>query len=188
MANKPTPKIVMREDGWAELNGAYRVSREGTITSLPRVVPGRWGTMKITGKTLAQFNDKNGYKLATMASLGWTKNGQVRVHRLVALCFIGPCPAGREVNHIDGDKTNNHIDNLEYVTSSENKRHAVDIGLTAVGADHHNTKPIRVAKGTIEKILCGVREIEAMGFHAPSIHRAARGERRGYRGWEVSYV
>ncbi len=49
------------------------------------------------------------------------------LHRLVAECFI-PNPKNKpEVNHKDGDKTNNHISNLEWVTRSENERHAIDV-------------------------------------------------------------
>ena len=51
------------------------------------------------------------------------------VHTLVARAFIGECPKGREVNHKDGDKRNNHWSNLEYLTHKENIRHAWDSGM-----------------------------------------------------------
>lgn len=43
-----------------------------------------------------------------------------RVHQLVAECYIGPCPEGKEVDHIDNDKLNNHYTNLQYLTRQEN--------------------------------------------------------------------
>lgn len=57
----------------------------------------------------------------------------VRIHQLVAEVFIGPCPAGKEVNHKDGCVTNNHDTNLEYMTPRENMEHAIANGLTASG-------------------------------------------------------
>lgn len=51
------------------------------------------------------------------------------VHRLIALTFFGPLPMGMEVNHKDGNKQNNSVDNLEYCSSSDNKKHAYAIGL-----------------------------------------------------------
>ena len=43
-----------------------------------------------------------------------------RVHQLVAECYIGPCPKGKEVDHIDNNKLNNHYTNLQYLTRQEN--------------------------------------------------------------------
>jgi hypothetical protein len=55
------------------------------------------------------------------------KNGASRdcvVHRLVMAAFVGPLPIGHEVNHKNGVKTDNRLENLEYVTHSENQQHA----------------------------------------------------------------
>lgn len=53
----------------------------------------------------------------------------VKIHRIVAQEFIDNPKGKNEVNHKDGDKTNNHISNLEWVTRSENIKHAWDNGL-----------------------------------------------------------
>lgn len=60
------------------------------------------------------------------------KNGiakAVLLHRVIIESFIGKCPKGKEVNHIDGNRLNNSINNLEYVTSKENNAHARNLGL-----------------------------------------------------------
>lgn len=53
----------------------------------------------------------------------------VRLNRLVALTFIGDIPDGWDVDHVNGDKTNNHVSNLEIVTKSENHKRAYATGL-----------------------------------------------------------
>src|SRR5690606_19120684 len=62
------------------------------------------------------------------------------VHVLVAEAFIGPKPKGMTVNHIDGDKTNNHATNLEYLSVADNIRHAFAMGLYPRGERHHQAK------------------------------------------------
>ena len=80
------------------------------------------------GKTLAPVvNKKTGYKSVSL----WKNNkgSSKTIHRLVALTYL-PNPNNLpEVNHIDGNKLNNQVHNLEWVTSSGNTQHAYDIGL-----------------------------------------------------------
>lgn len=64
-----------------------------------------------------------GYRNVVLCQNGLLKS--VAVHRLVAWAFIGPCPAGLEVNHKDGNPRNNLVENLEYVTRLENVLHGM---------------------------------------------------------------
>lgn len=60
------------------------------------------------------------------------------VHILVAMAFLGPIPEGYEVNHKNGDKTNPRLDNLEYMTHSENFIHALTV--LGVGPDNSGSR------------------------------------------------
>ena len=61
------------------------------------------------------------------------RRAQYLVHRLVMAAFVGDVPDGQQVNHMNGQKTDNRRVNLEYVTRSKNVRHAFRIGLQAHG-------------------------------------------------------
>lgn len=78
-------------------------------------------------KQLKTYFTKTGYEAIHLRknSMRFHKT----IHRLVAETFIDNTLNKSEVNHIDGNKSNNHVSNLEWVTSSENKRHARDTGL-----------------------------------------------------------
>ena len=80
-----------------------------------------WTTYKngrrklIKGRILRQYNDGRGYMQVSVSVNG--KRITLKVHRIVAVCFI-PNPNGYpEVNHIDCDRSNNRVDNLEWCTS-----------------------------------------------------------------------
>lgn len=94
--------------------GKYEVSNTGLIRNI-RI-----------GKIRKTF-DYKGYQAISYYNKG--KFYLKRVHRIVAEAYI-PNPKGKlEVNHIDGNKANNHINNLEWCTRKENQRHAIDTGL-----------------------------------------------------------
>lgn len=79
--------------------------------------------------------NNSGYITTTMNIKG--KQTSRRVHRLVAELFI-PNPEHKpEVNHLDGNKTNNRVDNLEWVTRSENELHAFRTGLKDLSRENH---------------------------------------------------
>ncbi len=95
----------------------YTIDSFGNVHSKPRC-----GTR---GGILTPILSKNGYYTVMLSPC----RVPVKVHRLVASAFIPnpnnlPC-----VNHIDGDKLNNSVDNLEWCTSSHNSKHAVGLGL-----------------------------------------------------------
>lgn len=80
-----------------------------------------------TNKPVVFSKDKKGYMKARLYSPNSTnpdKRKPFRLHRLIAKAFLNTYSDKLQVNHIDGDKTNNHISNLEMVTASENMYHA----------------------------------------------------------------
>lgn len=108
---------------WKKIPGfsRYEASTLGRLRSL---------NYKRTGKikVLKPAMDIDGY-LKTMLLGDAGKYKSWRVHKWIALTYIGEKPKGLEVNHIDGDKANNAPSNLEYVTRSRNLLHAYEIDL-----------------------------------------------------------
>jgi hypothetical protein len=101
--------------------GLYIVSENGDVKSLKRTCGTKGGsTRTVSEKILFPNLDAYGYKRAKIMRDG--KGKIVKVHRLVALCFIGPSDLC--VNHRDLNKQNNHYSNLEYTTLKENCLHA----------------------------------------------------------------
>lgn len=81
-----------------------------------------------------------GYKVIRLTALNQSKD--FLVHRLVAMTFIENPLNKKQVNHIDGSKLNNCVDNLEWVTPSENIQHAYDTGLISYYDKDHHLRPV----------------------------------------------
>lgn len=120
-----TDKYLVPGNRWiGGFEGQYSVSPEGDIYSYKTLPP-------VKMKATAPFNHARQsymYPLVNLSSNGvfMTKT----IHRLVAEAFIQKEEGKEYVNHIDGDKSNNRVENLEWCTASENTKHAIESGLS----------------------------------------------------------
>lgn len=103
--------------------GRLEVSNMGRVRSVERFVAFGSNKRKVHQTIYKLFDDKDGYKMVGIS--GKT----IKVHRAVAGAFI-PNPENKpQVNHIDGDKSNNRVENIEWATQEENMQHASMTGL-----------------------------------------------------------
>ena len=102
-----------------EFEGLYQASRCGNIKSVARLRKYRNTTRKIPEKLLSKRVAKHGYEMVTLRKN--QKHLTKYVHRLVIQAFCGK--SNLDVNHINGDKSDNRIENLEYCTRSKNCLH-----------------------------------------------------------------
>jgi len=121
----------------------YAVSDKGNVFS--------W----IRNRPMSKIKQSVGYLRTHLSGPAGAK--EVGNHILVMEAFRGERPYGKVVNHIDGNKENNCLENLEYVTQGENQRKAGEMGLMAHGEKHHRAK---LTKKDVKKI----RTLAEKGF------------------------
>lgn len=110
------------------LAGKYEVSSHGRVRSVERVVNSSFGaTRKIRSKLVAHDPQDGNYRRINVLENGKYKG--YLLHRLVAEVFVENPHNLPFINHIDGDKKNNHPDNLEWCTHQANMQHAMETGL-----------------------------------------------------------
>lgn len=111
---------MIQSELWMDIDGFegfYQVSSEGRVKSFQQNT--------ITGRLLKPKTDKDGYKEVCLHKDG--HQYMRKVHRLVGIAFIDNPNNLPMINHIDEDKSNNNIDNLEWVTPKENCNHGTAI-------------------------------------------------------------
>jgi hypothetical protein len=124
----------------------------------------------------------SGYELVHVTINGLCLNRTV--HRLVAQTFINNPNNKTEVNHINGIKTDNRVENLEWVTSSENKKHAFIIGLNKSNIIRAKTV---IAENENEKLsFSPIKSVEKQGYNRIAISHSIRSGKK-YKGYNWYY-
>ncbi len=178
-------------DGW---KGLYQISDEGRVRSLDRVVYCGNGPRVNIGRIMKCSISPKGYVTCVLRFNGKFKG--YSVHRLVAIHFIDNPNNLPEVNHKDGNKQNNCKGNLEWATSSGNKKHACETGLNAppirVGFTNELSSSSKAIKqltreGALIKVWPSMAEAERNGFSVSNISACCRGKEPTHKGFKWAY-
>jgi len=126
---KGTIIIMSKKEIWKEIKdyeGLYQISNLGNVKGIDRIRKSCYNSKAFKkGVELNLKQDKDGYLICCLTKN--SKSKYKKAHRLVLSAFIGD--SDLQCNHKDGNKKNNNVDNLEYVTAKENVIHAIKLGL-----------------------------------------------------------
>lgn len=174
------------EEVWKPIpgfEGAYEVSSFGRVRSLDRTYSAmsRWGSLverRIRGRVLKAYvnHHRGGYRYVNLKD----DSGQhlCRVCRIVATAFIGECPRGFQVRHLNGFSADDRLENLVYGTPRENAADKERHGTAARGETHGGAK---LTETDVHRIRNGdecAHELAAQfGVHFGHINNIRRGVR-----------
>ena len=168
-------------ENWKFINANYEVSDKGNIKSV---------NYRGTGKSAIrkQSISKNGYMRVILSDNG--KNKTYFVHRLVAAAFIPNPDNFPEIDHIDGDRANNHADNLRWVTVKENQNNPITkskwIGKKA--KPHHEKAVEQIKNGIVVNVFVSIQEAARKGnFSATAICKVCKGKGNLHKGYKWRY-
>lgn len=170
---------------WKKINEEgsklYEISNTGLVRSLDSY--DSWDRLR-KGKVLKYTLDERGYPRIRL-----TLNNikcSLRIHRLVAKHFI-PNPNNLpQVNHIDGNKLNNHHSNLEWCDNSYNQKHAIDIRLKITKKGNESPRfrgniIVYDLNNNVVDILYGNEDMKNKGYDYRNVSAVVLGKRKTYK-------
>lgn len=122
--------------------GMYYASEDGRIWACPK-------KSRKCGRWMKPRTDNCGYTYVTLFKNGVRK--YPKVHRAVLIAFSGGDVPPLQVNHKNGIKHDNRLENLEWLTASENRKHAFSIGLHVISEKSRNASRENITKYNMEK-------------------------------------
>ena len=151
------------EEVWKDVpgyEGLYQASNLGNVRSLDRTVAGKLNSVrKIYGKILSGTDDGRGYLKVAFQTNGRETRKLLKVHKIIALTFLEKTSIENpEVNHIDGNKINNNISNLEWSTPKNNVQHAIKNKLQDRSMGSKKTKVALIENDIIIKKFNSIAE------------------------------
>lgn len=182
---------------WLPISGfesKYSVSSFGRVKSIERIAFNGAVNHILKGRILKPHPKNNGYLTVSLCANGRAKS--YHVHRLVASAFLTNPENKPQVNHIDGNTSNNRIDNLGWVTSSENHVHSY-INLNRPGANtgrfgklNGKSKRVKMIRnGVVIKIFDAVMEAaRELNVREGSIRSAIYGKSHQCKGHKWEYA
>ena len=166
-------------------DGYYMVSQCGKIKSVRRTIlrhhkNGKITSVRLPGKRVAAVEANGGYWAVSLHKNNSYK--RVRVHIAVAGAFIGDCPPGSEVNHIDFNRKNNSVENLEYATRLANVRHSISHGRFG----GRKRRPVIRSDGAyFESMGSAARSI---GARLGNLYQVLNGKRKSVKGFSFEFA
>lgn len=180
------------EEIWKTIDGfeAYQVSNLGKVRSKDRYANSGIGIRLYKGRILMLQKNHDGYIHVVLSKD--SKQTTLNVHRLVYEAFNGKIPEGMQVNHIDEDKSNNRLENLNLMTPKENTNWGT--GIERSSKSKLNRKDCSKAilqfdlKGNLIAEYPSVREAyRTLGINNKNICACCRGQRKTAGGFKWKY-
>lgn len=179
---------------WKDIKGyegKYIISNYGEIISLPRYKQNNSKPQYVEPKEIAKYiNSKNGYVYVQLWNNSKCKN--IRLHKLVAQNFIPNKENKLQINHIDGNKQNNRVDNLEWCTYYYNNSYGTKLERQSKSQINDFKKSKKVNKydldGNFIKTWISMKEVERqLGIFSQHIYRCCKGKRKSTGGFIWKY-